>query len=99
MNLSVLGLCYLARKIVFSDDILPHLKKNKVALILIASDASLNTTKKFTDKANFYGCEVINSVSSYDISLNLGKANIKVIGILDRGFAKLIKKEVLDEKL
>jgi len=62
----------------------------KLHLILLATDASHTTKKKVYDKAKFYQVEVIEELTSFDISMALGKDDIKVIGITDRGFSQLL---------
>jgi ribosomal protein L7Ae-like RNA K-turn-binding protein len=59
-------------------------------LIALASDASENTKKKIRDKASYYGIDVIESLTSTQLSQSIGKTNIKVIAILDEGFKNII---------
>lgn len=93
MNLSTLGLAYRARKAVVGTDItLTYLKQKKLVLILLATDASDATKKQVYDKAKTYQVEVLEAVSSQQLSQALGKFGIKVIGITDQGFSQLLTK-------
>jgi ribosomal protein L7Ae-like RNA K-turn-binding protein len=86
-----IGLAYRARKVVVGTDVtITALRNGKVQLILLATDASHTTKKKVYDKAKTYQVDVIEELSSHDISYALGKDDIKVIGITDRGFSQLL---------
>ncbi len=88
---NTLGLAYRARKVVVGTDLtISSLRMGKLQLILLATDASHTTKKKVYDKAKFYQVEVIEELTSFDISMALGKDDIKVIGITDRGFSQLL---------
>ncbi len=93
MNLSSLGLAFRARKLVVGTDItLTHLTKKKLSLVILATDASEQTKKKIYDKAKTYGTQVIEEVTSDELSQALGKFGIKVIGVTDQGFSQLLIK-------
>lgn len=87
-----IGLAYRAKKVVLgTDNIIAGMKNHKVKLVVIATSASLNTQKVIQDKASFYHVDVV-YVDEYKETLSkaVGKNNIKVIGIKDQGFKKLI---------
>ena len=67
------------------------IRNHEAYVILLASDAGINTTKKIIDKANFYQVKVINCFTSSELSKAIGKNNRMVIGVTDPGFAKKIK--------
>ena len=95
-----IGLCYAAKKVVFgTDNITAGMKKKKVSLVIISSDASFNTQKLIQDKAKTYGIKVmlLNEFDDQSISSAIGKDNIKVIGIKDKGFSRMIIKNVKGE--
>lgn len=88
---NTLGLAMRARKVVVGTDLtISSLRMGKLHLIFLATDASHTTKKKVYDKAKFYQVEVIEELNSFDISMSLGKDDIKVIGITDRGFSQLL---------
>ena len=89
--LNTIGLALRARKITIGTELtLDELRRSKVYLIFLANDASMGTQKKVLDKAKFYQCEVYLDFSSDEISHAIGKHDIKVIGITDRGFSQLL---------
>ena len=91
--LNNLGLCNRANKLVSGTDIvIEEFRLNKVYLIFLANDASDNKKKKINDKAKYYGVDVICDYSSSELSIALGKTNRMVIGIIDKGFVKILKK-------
>lgn len=88
---SIIGLALRARKVSVGTDVtLTSLRNKKVLLIILATDASNTTKKKVYDKAKTYEVEVIEELTSFEISNALGKDDIKVIGITDRGFSQLL---------
>ena len=88
---NTLGLAYRARKVTVGTDItITALRNGKLSLILLATDASHTTKKKVYDKAKTYQVEVIEELKSFEISNALGKEDIKVIGISDKGFSQLL---------
>ncbi len=92
MNKGALGLAYVAKKVVIgTDEVVKALQNKQLYLVLLATDASENTTKKIKDKTNTYQVELIHKYSSEDISSAMGKKNIKVIGIKDKGFSMMFK--------
>jgi|LSQX01.2.fsa_nt_gb ribosomal protein L7Ae-like RNA K-turn-binding protein len=92
MNKGALGLAYVAKKVVIgTDEVVKALQNKQLYLVLLATDASDNTTKKIKDKTNTYQVELIHKYSSEDISSAMGKKNIKVIGIKDKGFSMMFK--------
>ncbi|MCK9235483.1 MAG: ribosomal L7Ae/L30e/S12e/Gadd45 family protein [Acholeplasmataceae bacterium] len=91
----LIGLALRARKITLGTELtIQKLRKNEIHLIVLAHDASLNTKKKVLDKASTYHTRVIEPLSGRELSQALGKNDIKVIGITDPGFSRLL----LDEK-
>ena len=92
-RLSSLGLCYRARKISLgTDTVIDGMRTKKVSLVFLANDSSPGTIKKITDKAKFYNIEVDQSFNTIELSKAVGKSNRKVLGVLDKGFAKLLRK-------
>lgn len=86
--LTLLGLVYKAKKIVLGEEVLNRIKE--VKLIFIASDISDKSRERFLKKCCFYNIQYIDSYSGEDLSYALGKNNVKVIGIIDKGFTKSI---------
>lgn len=93
MNLKSLGLAYRARKVVVGTDIVVlNMQQKNLYLILLAADASDNTKKKIYDKAKTYKIQVLEVPSTVILSQAIGKIGIKVVGITDKGFSKLLSK-------
>lgn len=95
--LKTLGLAYSIRKCAVGEEqSLLSIQNKKSSLVLLASDAGVNTTKRVTDKSKSYGVPVIRMFSSLELSHALGKENRMVVSIDSRDFAKLIQ-EALQE--
>lgn len=94
------GLAYAANKIVFgTDNIINGIKTKKVSLIIMSSKCSFNTQKLIQDKAQTYPTDIL-VVDEYDqdsITKAVGKDNVKIIGIKDKGFKRIILKSIKGE--
>lgn len=93
--LNMLGIARRAGKLVLgTDSLINAFPSKKVKLVFIASDASEQTIDKFDKKAYFYQVRIINKFNTEELSKALGVTSIKVIGLLDEGFAGAILKEL-----
>ena len=91
-TLQLLGLAKKANKIITGEEFVTDaIRKKKIFLVFLASDAGVNTTKKITDKTKYYEVPLINSYTSDELSYIIGKKRM-VIGISDAGFATSIEK-------
>lgn len=91
---NIIGLAFRARKVTIGTELtIEKLRHGELHVIILASDASDNTKKKVHDKAKTYSCDIIEDLTSENISNALGKHDIKVIGITDRGFSQLLMNE------
>lgn len=86
--MSLLGLANRARKIISGEELaVKEIRSGRAKLILLAADASQNTTKKITDKCNFYNVP-LKTVESRDLlGQAIGKEARVVVAVLDGGFA------------
>jgi len=92
MSLNNLGLAIKAKKVVFGTEfVIEAVRRNKVCLVLVANDASEKTLKKVLDKCQFYQVAVSKKFSSLEFAKILNGKNVKVIGITDQGFKKLVE--------
>ena len=90
-----LGLAFRAKKVLLGTDlVVENLRKGKINLIFLASDASFNTIKKINDKATTYKTLVIQNYDTKFLSNAIGLFNVKVLGITDKGFSELLKKKI-----
>lgn len=77
-----------AGKVISGQDIvLSGIRKQKVKLVLVASDASENTKKMMIDKCSYYHVQYIDTLTSQEISQAIGRKRM-ICGICDNGFAK-----------
>ncbi|MDE6407575.1 MAG: ribosomal L7Ae/L30e/S12e/Gadd45 family protein [Anaeroplasmataceae bacterium] len=91
--LNNLGLCQRAGGLLSGEDsVLNDIATGKIHYLFLAKDASDNTKKKFKDKASFYQIEIDESYTSNELSHAIGKTNRMVIGIVNQGFLKILKK-------
>lgn len=91
--LQLLGLIYKAKKMVISEDeVLDHL--STIRYMFIANDISTKSKERFLKKCSYYKIDYSDKYSSEDLSKSIGKDNVKVIGITDKGFVKSIKEKI-----
>ena len=55
--MGLLGLAARARKVISGEGVLTSIQNGSAKLVLIASDASENTKKKYVDKCTYYNVE------------------------------------------
>ena len=92
---SLLGLSRRAGKVSLgTDSVLDNLGSKKIFLIFVASDASPATIDKVIRKGFYYKIPVVKSFDTLFLDKSLGTSNIKVLGILDKGFSTAMLKEV-----
>ena len=91
---ALLGLAARARKISCGSVLLNDIRSRQVSFVLIATDASDNTKKKYTDKCSFYHIDyqIVGMID--ELSAAIGKNNRVVIGIKDKSFADKIKSKL-----
>lgn len=95
--LSLLGLAARARELVTGEElVLQDVRKKRVQLVLIASDASESTAKKVHDKCHHYGVLCKSGVDRSALGAAIGKGERVIIGIKSRGFAEKIS-ELMDQ--
>ncbi|WP_289100221.1 ribosomal L7Ae/L30e/S12e/Gadd45 family protein [uncultured Catenibacterium sp.] len=91
---SLLGLAMRARKLATGERALKSIQSDKAHLVLIASDASDNTKKKYIDKCTYYQVDYYIAGTSEELSNSVGKVNRMAIAVLDAGFAKSMKSKL-----
>ncbi len=69
-----------------------EVKSGKAALVIVASDASDNTKKKFKDLCNFYKVPIYFYSDKDTLGHAMGKEFRASLAVLDEGFAKGIRK-------
>lgn len=93
---SFLGLAAKAGKLVSGDEACERtIKSAKVHLIIVSSDASANTKKKYSDKCENRGLNLRFFGEKEQIGRYIGKEIRSVVAILEVGFAKKLM-EMID---
>ena len=91
--LNNLGLCQRASGLISGEEmVLNAICSGQVCYIFLAKDASEASKKKILDKALFYKVEINEVYTSIELSHAIGKINRMVIGIINKGFLKILKK-------
>ncbi len=89
--LTLIGLMYRANKLLFGETVLENM--SSVCYLIMANDASEKTKERYLKKCHFYNIDCLMDYSSSELSKSLGKKNIKVIGLIDKGFMKTLLKK------
>lgn len=66
-------------------------KHGKVRLLILASDASEGTSKKFRSMAESFGVELIEAGVMDELGSAIGKGPISVLGVTDDRMSKKLK--------
>ncbi|MGG5368680.1 hypothetical protein IGK47_002682 [Enterococcus sp. AZ007] len=86
----MLGLAMRAGKLITGEEMtINEIRRNKVKLVIVTTDASENTQKKVSDKSKYYQTTYFIEFTQGEILGAIGKPR-KVIGVLDQGFANKI---------
>jgi ribosomal protein L7Ae-like RNA K-turn-binding protein len=87
--MSLLGLANRARKIISGEELsVKEIRNGKAKLVLLAADASANTTKKITDKCNSYQVPLKMVENRHLLGQAIGKEARVVVAVIEDGFAK-----------
>src|SRR5690606_10920317 len=89
-SLSHLGLAMRAGKIVSGDEsVMSAIRSGEAKAVIIATDASVQSKKKYTDKCTYYDIPLTEAFTRIELGASIGKDNRVVLAITDVGFAKL----------
>ena len=94
--LKIIGLAFRAKKVVLGEEVLNRI--SKVSLLFLAADISDKSKERYLKKCFFYKIDYIDSYDSLVLSKAIGKNNIKILGIIDKGFAQSIRKNIVKEE-
>ncbi len=93
--LSLLGIAQRAGKLAGGEDqALQAIQKGKAHLVIVASDASPNTAKKFTDKCTYYRIQLCREYDRATLGRATGRTERVVIAVTDKGFADAMMSSV-----
>ena len=96
--LSLLGIAMRGRNLVSGELQTENSVKNGSAmLVIIATDASANTKKLFTDKCSFYEVPVYEYGTKVELGRAIGKDLRSSLGVCDAGLADAIIKQLETE--
>ncbi len=97
---SLLGLCQKAGKLVSGEFAVENaIKSGSACVVIVSSDASENTAKKFRDKCDYYSVPIFAFGNKEMLGHAIGKEVRTSIAITDNGFAKTLQKNLqLDEQ-
>ena len=89
----LLGLATRAGKTVFGTEACKQaLEKNKIKLMIIATDAAERTKMNFNNICNSKNIPILEYLNMEELSKTIGKYNNAVIGIKDANFSREIIK-------
>ncbi|MDR1536564.1 MAG: ribosomal L7Ae/L30e/S12e/Gadd45 family protein [Clostridiales bacterium] len=90
-----LGMCRKAGKIKIGESSCEKALRDRQAhLVIIAKNASENTTRKFVNKCFYYKVPVYSISSKEEISAAIGENGRAVLAIVDEGFATGLEKRI-----
>ncbi len=90
---SMLGLSKRAGAIVFGEGaVKDSIRKNLAKLVVVASDASANTKKKFSDSCTFYSVPYAETGDRYTLGNATGNTFAVVLAVTNQGLAENLLK-------
>ena len=96
---SLLGIAMRGRNLVSGEfQTMEAIKTGSAMLVIIAEDASDNTTKQFTDKTTFYEIPLFRYGTKEDLGRAIGKDLRSSVGVCDAGLADAIIKQLEEEQ-
>lgn len=88
---SYIGLCTKAGGLSSGEfSVLNAIQKGKAKLVIVATDASENTKKKFNDKCKYYNVNIVHYSTKEELSKILGQKQRSCIVIINKDFYKAI---------
>ncbi|MFY0542745.1 YlxQ family RNA-binding protein [Brevibacillus sp. H7] len=88
----MLGLAMRARKVVTGEElVVGAVRSGQAKLVLLAADASANTTKKVTDKCRHYGVPCYAVADRFELGRAIGKDSRVTLAITDSKMAESIQ--------
>lgn len=96
--LSMIGLATKAGRTVSGEFSVENaVRSGKAYLVIVATDASDNTKKKFRDKCTFYKVPIYFYGEKEQIGKAMGKEQRSSMAILDEGFANTVSQRLESE--
>lgn len=93
--LSLIGLGAKAGKVVSGEfSVEKAIKANKVFLVIVAEDASMNTKKLFKNKCEYYHVPVYFYSTKEELGHCIGKEYRSSVAFTDKGFGNAIEKQL-----
>ncbi len=84
-----LGLAMRARKLVTGEElVVAAIRNGQAKLVLLATDASANTSKKITDKCRHYEVPCVSPGDRYELGSAIGKEARVVVAVTDAKLAR-----------
>ena len=88
----LMGLCQKGRMLVSGEfGVKQAVLEEQVYLVIVATDASKNTTKLFEDKCAYRSIDCIKWSTKEELGHSIGREARAVIGILDKKLAEKIR--------
>ena len=95
---SLLGLSMRAGKVKSGETaVMDAIRKRKACLVIVAEDASDNTTKQFSDKCKYYDVPIVIFGDKDNLGHAIGKDVRTSLAITDKGLAESLRKNLLEE--
>jgi len=93
VTLSRLGLAMRAGKVISGEDaVVGAVRSGKARLVIVSEDISENTYKKIREKCAFYGVQLLQGYSRWELGHSIGKPERVAVAVTDDNFANLIRK-------
>jgi ribosomal protein L7Ae-like RNA K-turn-binding protein len=87
-----LGLAMRARKLTLGEEfVLKAVRSGQAKLVILATDAGKNTTKKMMDKCSTYQIPILQVGTRVELGTAVGKGERVVMAVTDSGFCQMLR--------
>lgn len=94
-----LGMCRRAGKVVYGDKLLVSIQSRDVHMVVLSNDASERTQKQIKDKAKHASVQLIEGLTSVELSYAMGMTHCVAVGITDPQLVKVLRKYIQKEEV
>ena len=95
--MSLLGLANRARKVISGEElVIKEIRNGRAKLVILAKDASSNTSKKIQDKCRYYEVPVVFADTREVLGQAIGKDARVAVAVVEAGFAKKLATMLYD---
>ncbi len=79
-----------------TENVVKSIVSGRAKIVILATNAAENSTKKITDKSMYYGVNLYRVFTIDELSKIIGKSNRVAVAVTDLGFASSMEKIITE---